>query len=157
GRRWPRPRGGSRAAKRLLLERLEDRTLLSGADTLRTALPLSLTASGTAQAGHFLAAPNEGDLYRVHLGAGARVSASLTAQTAGSGLQSLLRVFRSDGSPLALDDQEGGDPQLTFQTSTAGDYYVGVSSAGNDAYDPTRADSGRGGATTGLYTLNLRA
>src|SRR5205823_6584274 len=55
----------------------------------------------------------------------------------------------------ALDDQEGGDPRLTFQAPTAGDYFVGVSSAGDDAYDPNVAHSGQGGATTGLYALDL--
>src|SRR5207237_10924782 len=49
-----------------------------------------------------------------------------------------------------------GGPRSTFQATAAANYYVGVSSAGNDAYDPTAAGSGRAGTTTGVYTLNLR-
>ena len=64
-------------------------------------------------------------------------------------------MFSSNGTPLALDNQLGGDPQLTFQASTAGTYYIGVSSAPNDNYNPTVMYSGVPGATTGLYTLNV--
>src|SRR6185437_14485001 len=60
------------------------------------------------------------------------------------------------GRQLALDAQQGGDPHLLFQAPTAGDYLVGVSSAGDDAYDPTVATSGQGGVTTGLYALDLQ-
>src|SRR5262249_6693609 len=61
-----------------------------------------------------------------------------------------------DHAQLALGGQEGGDPRLTFQAATPGDYFVGVSSAPNDDYDPNVADSGTAGATTGLYTLSLQ-
>jgi hypothetical protein len=115
----------------LTVERLESRTLLA------TAGLLSL-ASGTAHASGFLARPDEVDLYQVHLGAGDRVSAAVTAQTSGSGLTSLLRMFDDHGKQVALDDQEGGDPSLAFQAAQEGDYFVGVSSV-----------------TTGRYALDL--
>src|SRR4051794_36947012 len=112
--RFLRHRGGRAGApRRLELEWLEDRTLLSGF-TLGTATPLVITPCGTAQAAGFLADPHEVDLYRVHLGLGDVLSTSVSAQGAGSGLQSLLRFFDDSGRPLALDDQEGGDPRLTF-------------------------------------------
>src|SRR4051812_9342283 len=97
-RRPPPPR-------RPWLEGLEERTLLSGS-TLGTATPLAINSFGTAQAAGFLADPHEVDLYRVHLGRGDTLSTSVSAQGAGSGLQSLLRVFDDGGRPLALDDQE---------------------------------------------------
>jgi hypothetical protein len=137
------------------LERLEDRTLLSGS-TLATAVGLTFTRFQTAQAGGFLAELRQHDLYRVHLGAGDVLHATVSTRTPASGLQSLLRLFDASGTQVALDDREGGDPQVTFQTATAGNYYVGVSSAPNDAYDPTLLDSGTAGGTIGLYTLNLR-
>jgi hypothetical protein len=143
------------AARRPAVEWLEERDLPSGT-TLATAPALTFTSFGTAQAAAFLADPREADLYRAHLGAGDRLSVAVSAQAAGSGLRSLLRVFGASGAQLAADDQEGGDPRLTFQAVTAGDYYVGVSSAPNDAYDPTVLDSGTSGGTTGLYTLSLR-
>jgi hypothetical protein len=135
------------------VERLEDRTLLTGG-TLQTATPLTLTPLNTARASGFLAGPNEVDLYAVRLGAGDRVTASVSAQAAGSGLQAALRAFGPAGQPVALDAQEGGDPSLAFQAAAAGTYYVGVSSQGDNAYDPV-AGGGSGGLTTGQYTLDV--
>ena len=57
---------------------------------------------------------------------------------------------------MALDNQQGGDPSLTFQVPIGGDYYVGVSSAPNDNYNPNVPDSGIAEGTTGLYTLGVR-
>ncbi len=72
-----------------------------------------------------------------------------------AGLESLLRIFDANGTPLALDNQQGGDPQLTFQAATAGTYFIGVSSAPNNNYNPAVTDSGVPGGTTGLYTLDV--
>src|SRR5258708_5842202 len=80
--RWPPPR----------VERLEDRTLLA-ADVLQNATALHFTDFNTAHVGHFLSQPNEVDLYSVHLDTGDRISVAVNAQTAGSGLQSIIRVF----------------------------------------------------------------
>ena len=67
-----------------------------------------------AQVSHFLSIPDEVDLYSVTLQRGETLDASIDAQQAGSGLTSLLRVFDANGTPLALDNQQGGDPQLTL-------------------------------------------
>jgi hypothetical protein len=138
----------------LRCERLEDRTLPAG-HALASATFLPFTPFQTAEASGFLAQPNEVDLYEVSLQAGDRLQAGVSAASAGSGLQSVLRIFDAAGRPVALDDQEGGDPSLSFQAATAGNYFVGVSSAGNDAYNPGVVDSGSAGTTTGLYVLNL--
>jgi hypothetical protein len=154
-RRWPSRAVRTFRHRSLAIQFLEARRLLSG-DTLSTATPLSFTLAHTAHTAHFLATPNEVDLYQLGLGAGAVVKATVSAQTSGSGLLSVVRVFDTTGRPVALDDQEGGDPQLTFQARTAGNYYIGISSAGDDAYDPNTSVSGHGGATTGLFSLDLR-
>ena len=86
---------------------------------------------------------------------GETFDASVDAQNAGSGLTSLLRVFDANGTPLALDNQLGGDPQLTFQASTAGTYYIGVSSAPNNNYNPTVTVQRRPRHHDGAYTLNV--
>ena len=104
---------------------------------------------------HFLSSPGEVDLYAVALSPGDTFSASIAAQQAGSTLTSLLRVFDSSGTALAIDNQEGGDPQLTFQAATAGTYYLGVSSAPNNDYNPLVAGSGAAGGSTGIYTLDV--
>jgi hypothetical protein len=144
------------------LEWLENRILFAG-DTLVSALMLPFTmlpAPTTVQTAHassVLKSVNQVDLYKIHLfNAGDKVTASVSAQNAGSGLQSILRVFDGNGQQLALGDQEGGDPQLTFQAKAAGDYFVGVSSDGDNAYDPNMTLSGHGGTSTGLYTLDLQ-
>ncbi len=108
-----------------------------------------------AEVSHFLSIPDEFDLYSVALQTGETLKANINAQSSGSGLESLLRVFNANGTPLALDDQQGGDPHLTFQAATAGTYYIGVSSAPNNNYNPTVAESGVPGGTTGLYTLDV--
>jgi hypothetical protein len=159
---------------RLVLECLEDRSLFS-VSPLASAVPLSFNAGGVADVEHLLNSPTEADLYSVSLQAGDTLQAGISAQNAGnqagagftfpfpgfayqgtSALSGLLRVFDASGNPLTLDDQQGGDPYLTFQAATAGTYYLGVSSAPNDNYDPTVAGSGSAGGTTGLYTLGVR-
>src|SRR5262245_30594559 len=106
------------ARRRLTVERLEDRTVLS-VSPLDAATPLAFNAFNTAHAAHFLSSPSEIDLYRVTLHAGDTIDAGITAQASGSGLASVLRIFDSRGTPLARNNQEGGDPQLKFQTATA--------------------------------------
>src|SRR5689334_12684823 len=66
----PRPRARRRPGHRLTLEWLENRLLLSGT-------PLTFSAFGTAEAHGFLADPPAFALYRVHLGAGDRLSAAV--------------------------------------------------------------------------------
>jgi hypothetical protein len=132
-------------------ERLEDRTLFA-----LPAVTLPLTLFQTAHVAGRIAAADDFDLYSLSLGASDVISAAVSAQAAGSSLQSVLRVFDAAGRPIALDDQEGGDPRLTFQAPAAGNYVVGISAAGDDAYDPDMAGSGHGGIATGAYALDLR-
>src|SRR5437870_4375531 len=91
------------AVRKLQLEELEDRTLLAG-HTLGTATLLTFNPANSVQASGFLAAPDQADLYRVSLEAGERLTAAVAAQNAGSALDSALRVFRSDGTPLFFND-----------------------------------------------------
>ncbi len=130
-------------------------TLLANSP-LDQAVPLNFGALHDAEVSHFLSIPNEFDLYSVTLEQGETLDASVSAQAAGSGLASLLRVFNSIGTPLALDNQQGGDPELTFQAATAGTYFIGVSSAPDNNYNPAVAYRGVPGDTTGLYTLHVR-
>jgi hypothetical protein len=131
----------SRWASLHRLERLEDRTLFS-ASPLSTAAALSFTPSQTAHAAGYLSLLNETASYKVHLGAGDRVSAALSAVSMGSTLQGSLEVLDSAGNPVASDAQEGGDPRLSFQASAAGDYVIEVSSLAI--------------APNGMYSLDLR-
>src|SRR5215831_14000269 len=85
-----RPSPGRR---RLWLECLEDRTAPTGS-TFATATPLAFSGLQSAQVSHFLSDPQEVDLYQVALDVGDRAHLAISAQTAGSGLQSWLQVFR---------------------------------------------------------------
>ncbi len=134
---------------------LEKRTLLA-ASPLQTATPLQFGAFNDAQVSHFLSSPAEFDLYSLTLQEGQTLEASIDAQDAGSGLTSLLRVFNSSGTPLALDNQLGGDPHLTFQAATTGTYYIGVSSAPNDNYNPDRPRQRRRGRLDGAVRTGRR-
>src|SRR6516165_5885679 len=136
-------------------DRLEPRTL-PAASPLDSAVPLHFGVLNDAEVSHLLSIPDEVDLYSVTLQSGETLEASIDSQQAGSGLTSLLRVFDANGTPLALDDQQGGDPHLSFQAATPGLYYVGVSGAPNDDYNPAVAGSGIPGDTTGPYTLDVR-
>src|SRR5262245_17450154 len=136
-------------------DRLETRTLLADS-TLSSAVPLHFGMLNVAAESHLLSNPREVDFYSVSLAGGEKAYVSIDAQRSGSGLTSLLRVFDSAGIPLSLDDQEGGDPQLTFQAATAGTYVIGVSAAPNIDYDPLVAGSGTAGGSTGLYSLSVR-
>jgi hypothetical protein len=148
-RRRPRP-----VADRLRLEWLEDRTLLAG-HTLATATPLALAAGRLTTVSGFLPSGRSVDLYALSLAAGATVRAAVAAQSIGSTLDGVLRVFNAAGQPVASNDNFAGlDPRLAFQAPTAGTYYVGVSSAGDDHYDPTVA-LGDQGSSLGLYRLQL--
>src|SRR5262249_25375359 len=86
--RWARP----------ILECLECRTLLAG-HTLATAEVLSFGPQSTAQTGGFLSG-HQTDLYRLHLNTGDWLSVATLAQSAGSGLQALLRVLGDTGEQL---------------------------------------------------------
>lgn len=133
---------------------LELRTLLA-VSPLETAVPLHFGALNSAHVSNVLSIPDAFNLYSLSLQTGETFDASIDAIEAGSGLTSLLRVFNSSGEPLALDNQQGGDPQLTFQATAAGTYYIGVSSAPDNDYNPRVANSGVAGTTTGSYTLSV--
>jgi len=137
------------------LEWLEDRITPSN-DTLATAFSLAPDASHQAQAIGALATGNQVDLYAVALKAGDNAKVEVDAQVISSGLNAFLRVFDASGRQVSFnDDLIGTDPGLSFHAFTSGTYYVGVSSSGNDFYDPNQTGSDLTGATTGYYTLKL--
>ena len=76
-----------------------------------------------------------------------------------STLDSVVRLFREDaGGNVELvaqnDDFFGEDSYLELNLDP-GTYFLGVSSTGNDAYDPTIADTGFGGTSSGEFDLRV--
>jgi hypothetical protein len=140
--------------RRLVLERLEDRTLLNG-HTLATAGLLNFNGN-VATASGFLSPTANSDLFALNLQSGDTITAIVDAQKNGlSALDSTLRVLDGTGASVAFnDDTDGRDPRLTFQAAAAGTYYVMVSghtlpASGAGVAAPVPA------ASSGLYNLRL--
>ena len=125
------------------------------------------------------------DLFKVELREGEALAIDLAASVIGSPLDTLLRVFHADGSPVMTVDEFGRptplesdddlgpgehlsaagalphrDSYLNFVAPADGVYYIGVSAFGNGSYDPS-VPPGQPGSdrrvtrTTGRYELRI--
>ena len=103
------------------------------------------------------------DMVRFDLEAGGTFAANTEAASIGSGLDSFLRVFDSEGRPLRdsngnliqNDNRFGStDSALTFVAPYTGTYYIGVSGAGNQQYSSSVTGTAATGST-GNYNLNM--
>ncbi|HEY6563562.1 MAG TPA: DVUA0089 family protein, partial [Pirellulaceae bacterium] len=100
------------------------------------------------------------DLYEVNLDQDGIITVETMAERLGtpSSLDTFLRLYRKNGNVVELvaqNDDYFSQDSLISLALTAGTYYVGVSSKGNDRYDPNVADTGAGGTTQGDYQLRL--
>ena len=101
------------------------------------------------------------DLYQVQLEANDTITADIDAAEFGSFLDPVLRLFDADGLELTFSDDAPApgedftlDSYFEFTVSSAGTYYVGVSSFSNFSYDPFLEGSGFGGSS-GDYDLEI--
>ena len=101
------------------------------------------------------------DLFGVRLFSGQTLFADIDAEGIGSSLDSVLRLFDSEGNQLAVNDDSGDnrgdddlDSSLKYTVDESGIYYVGVSSFANFDYDPING-GGDTGSSTGFYDLSL--
>ncbi len=100
------------------------------------------------------------DLYQFSLPVAGRMSIESFAERMSqvSLLNSQIRLYQQTSSGwtevAANDDYYSSDSFLELELS-AGNYIVGVSSHGNNQYDPTIADTGAGGLTQGNYQLRM--
>lgn len=159
--------------RRALLESLEARLLLTAdpaGDDLASAQVLSFTPGVTFEVQEAIVDEMyaDVDLFKISLTAGDVLDVDVDAEflddgTMYSSLDSHLRIFDSSGSELAVNanglstnDYPMGsyDSYLSFTAPTSGDYYIGVTSAGNESYDPTMEGMWSGN-TTGDYLLQL--
>ncbi len=124
--------------------------------TLATASPV-LTAGTSETINSLIDRPSDVDMFVVTLAAGDVFTADIDAEVDGSPLDSVLRLFDSNGDEVAFnDDDDGGtlDSRLVFVATTAGQYYLGVSGFGNSTYEAV-SGTGLGNGVTGEYTLRL--
>ena len=101
------------------------------------------------------------DLFRLNLEAADVATFNIEAVEFGSSLDSVLRVFDSEGNELAFDDDGNApfedaslDSYLEFTPEADGEYYVGVSSFSNFDYDPVNGGNSEG-FSSGDYDLAL--
>ena len=107
------------------------------------------------------------DIYRFQLDEGEGITVNINAATQNSDLDSYLRLFDAGGNELAFDDDDDHnvivadtttDSLLNFVADVSGEYYVGVSSEGNNTYDVINGEnnfSNTIGFTTGNYELEM--
>ncbi|MFO0869977.1 MAG: Ig-like domain-containing protein [Pirellulales bacterium] len=102
------------------------------------------------------------DFYRFQLDVGDRVTIDIDTAVGPAQLNSFLRVFDEVGLQVAANDNaaapgEGGgtDSYIDFTATRTGTYYVAVSGAGNQSYDPNSLSGRATSATRGAYTINV--
>jgi uncharacterized delta-60 repeat protein len=105
----------------------------------------------------------DADLYAIDVDAGQTLTFDVD-RASGSALNSLLRLFDSNGVALISNDNANApgetsaaptDSYIKYTFPKTGTYYVGVSSTGNASYDPVGGANFTGGKTTGGYALTV--
>jgi subtilisin-like proprotein convertase family protein len=92
-------------------------------------------------------------MYTFTARAGSRLTAVTSQPWGEDAMQTVLRLFGADGTPLAIANS-GGYARLDYTFEEGGTYYLGVSGAGNASYNPATGGSGTEGST-GNYRLHL--
>ncbi len=128
-------------------------------DDISEATDSGLTGAGevtlSAHVGDGFYGAKDVDLFSVAVDEAATLIADIDAQSIGTSLDPMLRLFDAGGTALAInDDADGLDSYLRYDLPSAGTYYVGVTGWDNSTYDATTPNSGAGGST-GDYDLTL--
>jgi serralysin len=132
-------------------------------DTISNANDSGLTSPGNAAVlSGEIESTSDVDFIKLQLDQGDVVTLNIEAQENGSSLDSIVRVFDSAGSELAVNDDSAGvfenfslDSYLAYTAGETGDYYVGVSDFPNFSYDPNVENSGEGSDPVGEYDLAI--
>ena len=100
------------------------------------------------------------DLYRFQTASTSIFSAEIMAERMAnsSTLDSVLRLYREVNGQrelIAQNDNFFSKDSFLELTLEPGTYFIGVSSTGNDAYDPTIQNTGMGGTSQGVYDLRV--
>jgi hypothetical protein len=97
------------------------------------------------------------DVYRFSVAEAGTIIADIMAERLpeASELDSLVSIYDSSGKLIARNDDYVGNDSLVQIEVPAGDYFVVVSSSGNNEYNLNVEDSGFEGVTQGNYSLKL--
>jgi hypothetical protein len=132
-------------------------------DSDDTTFEAHLSALNTSRNG-YISGGLDVDMVAFDVSAGQVVSFDIDAIGEVRHENTVLRIFDSSGTQLAIDDNSDGpgiegdndDAYLRHTFAVAGRYYVAVSSAENSEYNPRNGESDNGGATlSGTYTLHI--
>ncbi|MGL6196704.1 MAG: DVUA0089 family protein, partial [Thermoguttaceae bacterium] len=137
-------------------------------DTRTTAKEISFVNNNftfTDKLGEGTQAAKDVDMYKFVVAAadiGKTYTFSTSKPDGGTTVDTYLRLLDSVSTGTAVhlaynDDIASGNrySQLTWKPTTAGTYYIGVSTYGNRAYNPNIAGSAVGNGTKGDYTLTV--
>ncbi|MDJ0678002.1 MAG: pre-peptidase C-terminal domain-containing protein [Calothrix sp. MO_167.B42] len=131
------------------------------ATNLSSANPGSILLSGVIGNNPNIPPTSDVDIYELQLEAGDRVTIDIDANEFASSLDSILRLFDSNGNEVAVSDDTPApgepfslDSYIDFSAPITDNYYVGVSSFANFGYSPLIAGSGDG-FSTGAYDINI--
>ncbi len=135
---------------------LESRAMMAG-DTISLATPLGSIGTSRVAVSESISPDTNVDMYGFSVGAGQTITFNINTPLNGpGGLGSFLRLFNSQGTQLAFNDDGaapgenlGFDSYLRYTFTNAGTYYLGVSNNTNTGYN---AVTGNGDTTGGLFT-----
>jgi hypothetical protein len=119
-------------------------------ETLATAEPLPYVSGVLSQVSGNILDDLDVHFYRLNLPAGALVSVGIPPDYG-----MVPRVFAADGSEVPTTSDGSLDTPIQFRATVDGTYFIGVSGAGNTAYDPNVPLSGQN-ILSGPYVLNVR-
>ena len=106
-----------------------------------------------------LASVSDVDMIRFTVDAGQTIAFDLDSRNSSS-VNTYLRLFNSAGAQIAANDNSAAPGEsassfsyLLYTFGSPGTYYAGISSAGNNSYNPTTGGGDAGGSSTGDYRL----
>ena len=133
--------------------------MMTGFGTNNPVFEVEAEIGTTRATRNFVDATEDVDMYAFDIEAGQTVIFDVdgggtgSAGVEGSLLDSILRVFDAAGNEVAINENGGapdevfqanGDSYLEFAPTESGTYYVGISTLGNNFYDPNVQASGSG-------------
>jgi parallel beta-helix repeat protein len=96
------------------------------------------------------------DMVQIQLDAGTQLDIEVSASAVASGLNPRVRLFDALGNELARASTATlQDVNLSYTTTTAGTYYLGISNSSISEYNPFIAAGRTSSGTTGLYQLTV--
>ncbi|MCC0179023.1 PPC domain-containing protein [Waterburya agarophytonicola K14] len=121
-------------------------------NTISEAIAINIDDSGSSLTDSAIELESDADIFKVELAQGEGIKLRVNAKAIDSELDSYLRVFDGDGNEVAFDDNSLNNPgadasdittdsTIDFAPPTPGEYFIGVSSAGNFDYDPINGDT----------------